>query len=630
MGEQQVAAASPEEMRAFMQRILEDLRTLETLIQEGRIETGVVRMGAEQELVMVDRHLRPAGVAPEVLERLAARGRKEFTTELARFNLEANLDPLPLTGDCLERLEEQLREILAEARAAAAESGADVVLTGILPTLEKGDLGWESMAPVPRYKALSDAVRRLRGDDFQFHIKGRDELHVQHDTVMMEACNTSFQIHLQVEPQTFARSYNMAQLLAAPVLAAASSSPLLFGKRLWAETRIAVFQQSVDTRSGDSALRRQQPRVSFGESWVEESVVEIFREDLARFRLLLTRELDPPGAGQGDGAPTLDALRLHNGTVYHWNRPCYGVGDGKPHLRIENRVLPSGPTVIDEVANAALWYGLMAALVEEIGDPKTLLPFDAVKENFLAAARFGLSAQLRWLDGRTVPVQVLLQDELLPRARAGLQSLGLDDGGARYLDVVEERVAQGRTGARWMVESLEAMDPDLRPAEKLSCLVEEALRLEKEGFPVHTWPLARPCAEGPPQRRFSRVGSLMSTDLITVGPDEVIDLAAAIMKWRHIRHVPVEEEGNRLVGVVAHRDLLRLILERRAGDEAPVAVREIMSTEMVTVTPQTPTREALGLLRKHRIGCLPVVEGGRLVGIVTERDFLELAERLMS
>ncbi|MYI22521.1 MAG: hypothetical protein F4043_07350, partial [Gammaproteobacteria bacterium] len=356
------------EIRAFTKAVLRDLKALERMLSEGMIESGVRRFGVEQEFFLVDRGWRPATVALDVLEHLPE---DTFTTELALFNLEANLQPKLLTGRCFSAMEVEIEERIAQARAAAQRQGADIVLCGILPTLGKSDLSMDSITPMPRYYALNDALNRIRGESsYRLRIEGTDEIFVEHDSVMVEACNTSYQVHLQVSAEEFPSFYNVAQLVTPPVLAACVNSPLLFGKRLWNETRIALFEQSMDTRSATPHLRQTSTRVRFGERWINKSVTELFEDDIARFRVLLTGEVteDPfEVLGRGD-VPRLPALQLHNGTVYRWNRPCYGISEGKPHLRIECRVLPSGPTIMDEVATSAFWIGLVLGGAREYGD----------------------------------------------------------------------------------------------------------------------------------------------------------------------------------------------------------------------------------------------------------------------
>ena len=375
MGQAGVSEMGEGSIRAFTKALLKDLQALERMLDEGLIESGVRRFGCEQEMFLVNRAWRPAPVAMEVLDRLDD---EAFTTELARFNLEMNLEPMMLGGACFSALQVSIEELLDLVREAAGEVGANVVLTGILPTLGKSDLTLDNITPLPRYYALNEALTRMRGGAYRLQLEGYDELQIEHDSVMLEACNSSCQVHLQVDAADFAAMYNVAQAMTGPVLAAAVNSPILFGKRLWAETRIALFRQSLDTRSTSVHLREFSARVRFGDRWVKECVTELFQEDIAQFRLLLAQESveDPFEQLAAGDIPRLEALQLHNSTVYRWNRPCYGISEGKPHLRIECRVLPSGPTVLDEVANAAFWIGLVLGSSSEYGDITERLSFD--------------------------------------------------------------------------------------------------------------------------------------------------------------------------------------------------------------------------------------------------------------
>jgi CBS domain-containing protein/gamma-glutamyl:cysteine ligase YbdK (ATP-grasp superfamily) len=624
MDEHNVEQQFDEKMsQAYMRALLEDLRALEFMIETGRFETGVTRIGAEQEMFLIDRNLRPAAMSLEVLDRAKD---SRLTTEIARFNLEANLTPLRLTGPCFGKMERELRELLALVRTSAAGLGADVLLSGILPTLKKSDLTLANLAPTPRYHLLNRGVIGLRGGPFSIHIKGLDELEITHDNIMMESCNTSFQVHFQTSPAQFASHYNMAQAITSPVLAAAVNSPLLFGHRLWQETRVALFQHSTDARSRTQLARSQPTRVSFGDQWLKSSVVELFHDQISRFRpIMLTQpEEDPFQVLARGGTPLLSALQMHNGTVWRWNRACYGITDGIAHLRIENRALPSGPTVQDEIANAAFFVGLMVALPQAYGEIANRLSFDDAKENFFAAARHGLDAQLRWLDGKSRSATSLILNDLLPLARAGLKADNVDSNDIdKYLGIVEERVRSGRTGARWMLNSLAALD-DHEPGDmRARTLTATILARQKENKPVHEWKLAEAGELTDWSQSYQTVGQFMATDLFTVRPDDLVDLAASLMDWRHIRHVPVEDEDGRLVGLVTHRGLLRLLSH---GSNAPsgnsLTVREIMKPNPTRVSSTTPTLEAIEIMQRDSIGCLPVVDNNRLVGIVTSYDFL--------
>ncbi len=448
---------------------------------------------------------------------------------------------------------------------------------------------------------------------------------------MMESCNTSFQVHFQTSPADFVSHYNLAQAITAPLLAAAVNSPLLFGHRLWQETRVALFQHSTDARSRPQLARSQPTRVSFGENWLEHSVIALFHDQISRFRpIMITQpDEDPFQVLARGGTPLLSALRMHNGTVWRWNRACYGVADGVAHLRIENRALPSGPTVLDEIANSAFFAGLMLALPEEYGDIAKRMTFDDAKANFFAAARHGLSAQFNWIDGKSHSAPSLILDHLRSLASQGLESAGVDTSDIdSYLGVIDERVKSGRTGAQWMLRSLAAPGPGSKDM-RYRTLTSTMLQQQKEGRPVHTWPIIEATENEDWRQSYQTVGQFMATDLFTLRPDDLVDLAASVMDWRHIRHVPVEDEEGRLVGLVTHRALLRLLSRRTQAEIAnPLTVREIMKTDPVTVSSTTTTLEAMELMRRNRVGCLPVVDEDQLVGIVTSYDFLDASARL--
>ncbi len=625
MGEQRVGNASEEQRRVFMRQLLEDLDVLQQMLPGPLFERGVRRVGAELEMFLVDAHGNPAKVAPLLLAELED---ERFTPELGLFNLEANLTPRLLQGRCLHQLEQEILEVVQQARSQARAENHDVVLCGILPTLKRENLGLDSMTPRPRYHTLNETLRAMRGSAFQLRIKGIDQLDMQHDNLMLEACNTSFQVHFQVAPEEFAHLYNLSQLVSAPLMALAVNSPLLLGKRLWQETRIAVFEHSIDARSEVLQERGQQPRVHFGNQWVNDSVVELFQEDIARFRVVLGAEEleDSRAVLAAGGVPALRALCLHNGTVYRWNRACYGVSQGRAHLRIENRILPAGPSVIDQVANAAFYFGLLSNLSVEVENVGHLLDFSDVRASFFTAAREGLRAQLVWLDGEYHPAGTLILEQLLPRARAGLERLGIEpEDIRRYLDVVQARVESRQTGAKWQLEGFNRFRGKRQQAMRE--LVRTMVDLQARALPVHQWPPMRRQPEQDSRELYRTVASLMTTDLFSVRPDDLVDFAASLMDWRHIRHVPVEDDQGRLVGLISHRALLRMVAHRDQSRAVPV--REIMSPNPVTVTPETPTVEAIRTMREHRVGCLPVVRQDKLVGIISERDLIEVSGRLL-
>jgi CBS domain-containing protein len=626
MGEHDVSTSIDEEQRRrFSRAVLEDLRALDRMCASGLIERGVRRIGAEQEMFLVDPSGRPAPIAMDLLPQLG----EGFTTEIGRFNLEYNLPPSLLGAGALRAMESSLDTGLARVRAAAQAAGADVLLAGILPSIDLADLVVGNLTPLPRYRELNELITSLTGGPVRTLIQGRDNLQVSLDNVMLEACNTSFQVHLQVSAEEFARFYNVAQVVAAPVVAAAANSPILLQHRLWHETRIAAFEQSIDIRSLPSRQRGTWQRVSFGAGWVNDSLIELLQDQVMRHRVMMMGEtgessLDQLARGE---VPRLRALCLHNGSVYRWNRPCYGIIDGKPHLRIEHRPLPAGPTVIDEVANAALFLGLVLGLERHYGDVRPGFSWGDVRGNFVAAARYGLYAGFRWENGETIDARTLLVERLLPLAREGLREAGVSvEECDRYLGLMEARVRSGRNGAAWSLEAYHALGTIRSPLVRSQVLTRAIMARQWLGVPVHEWTLPGVSDEGRWQERYQRVGQVMATDVLTVGPDDLVDVVASVMRWKRIRHVPVEDATGALVGIVSYRALVQLVAEGRGGERVPV--REIMTPDPVTVGPGESCRTAVRLMHDRKLSCLPVVHEGRLVGIVSERDFVEISLEL--
>ncbi len=616
--------------RATIGHVLNDLHALELMIEKGMFETGVRRIGAEQELALVDDASEPAPVGPEVLDTL---DEPLATTEIGRFNIELNLSPMELTGSVLGDVHRELDELMGRVKRAAAKHGARPILIGMLPTILQEHLSMEFITPRPRYFALNEQITKAQGGRFDIRIKGIDELKFTHDNVMVEALNTSFQLHYQVEPDEFALCYNCAQLIAAPTLAAGANSAVLFGKRLWHETRIAIFEQTIDTSGSEIPSQREVlKRVRFGERWVKSSVLELYQEDIARFRALFgsERQEDSIAMVEADQVPKLYGLATHNSTMYRWNRPCYGITDGKPHLRIENRVLPAGPSVVDEIANAALWFGLMTQMPKVYPDLAERIPFEHAQANFVASARYGLNFKMHWLDDSTISARDLLLEELIPLARAGLKSCAIDQGDIeRFMDIIETRVASGKNGARWMLDSAAKIHGIGTRAERLGALTQATIQRQETDQPVHQWPMAELSEGGDWKQHYERVGQYMNTDLFTVQADELIDLAASIMNWEKVRHIPVEDEKHNLVGLLSYRAILRFVSDPKMRAKDSVAVADIMERDPVTASPETLTIEAIKLMKAHGASCLPVVVEGKLVGIVTEHDYMRIAGQLL-
>jgi CBS domain-containing protein/gamma-glutamylcysteine synthetase len=577
---------------------------------------------------------KPSLIGPEMLEKLSQYPWADG--ELAKFNLETNLTPREFKGKCLSQMEAENTKHQEIIREQARKMGAEVVLTGILPTLRKFDLEMENLTPRPRYYALMEAInRQLIGNAYELRLSGIDELLVKHDSPLLEACNTSFQVHLQVTPANFVPMYNIAQTLAAPIIAIAANSPIVFGKRLWHESRIALFQQALDVRTTHNHLRERSPRVSFGSGWLDKSLMEIYKEDIARFRVLLDTDTMEDSMEQvhNNIVPKLKALQVHNSTVYRWNRPCYGISDnGKPHLRIENRVLPSGPTIVDEIANTAFWLGAMHGMADAYGDIREKISWEDVRDNFGKAAKFGIDTNFTWFNDKKISACDLIIEELIPLARAGLKSRKINGADIdKYLGIIEERAKAHMNGARWQLRAYTKLKKEANRDEALSILTSCILNQQDEGKPVHTWEMPKQSDLKEYRPGNLTVEEFMETDLFTVHEDDLIEMVASLMDWRRIRHMPVENTKGRLSGLITGRMMLRYLTNNKTvKGETVTAVRDLMNHNPHTVGPKTSITKAMAIMRENKIGCLPVVTVDQeLIGIITEMDFVRISGRLI-
>ncbi|MEM8526697.1 MAG: CBS domain-containing protein [Bacteroidota bacterium] len=636
MGEQKVSMVKDEvQMQKFVRQLLDDMKAFQYMLDNDWFESDTIRIGAEQEMCMVDRRTcKPAPIAMEVLEHMTEYPWAE--TELAKFNLETNFTPRVFAKDALKQMEEEALYTQKIIREILAKFDTKMILTGILPTLRKFDLEMHNLTPKPRYYALMESInKQLSKNAYELHLEGIDELKINHNSPLLEACNTSFQVHLQVKPKDFVRYYNMAQALAAPVMAIAANSPLVFGRRLWHESRIALFQQALDTRKSNDHMRESSPRVSFGKDWLNESILEIHKEDISRFRVLLAADLEEDSLAMiNDGkVPKLKALQVFNSTVYRWNRPCYGISDnGKPHLRIENRVLPSGPTVADEMANTAFWLGAMTGMADLVEDITQSVSFDDVRDNFLKAAQFGIDSKFNWVNEQKISACDLVVKELIPIARTGLEKRNIDTADIdRYLGIIEERAKKHMNGARWQLRAFSKLRKQVTQDEAASILTASIIKNQEKEIPVHLWKMPEPKDLEEYRPSTLRVSEFMQTDLFTVQKDDVIELVAEMMDWRRIRYMPVENKAGQLVGLITSRSLIRFFARKSDDrqDQTDKMVRDIMLADPVTIDPEASIMEALELMRAKKIGCLPVTKEDELVGIITEMDFLRVSVRLI-
>lgn len=458
---------------AFDARLREETTLLQTWFESGAFSMQHGVGGFEVECWLVNPEGMPAPINDQFLERLES---PLVVPELARFNVEINTPPQRLENDALRRMHANLDRLWRRCNEVAHSLDARLIMTGILPTVGEQTLSLDNISDRTRYRVLNEQVLRLRkGAPIELNIPGPQPLHTYHSDVMLEAGATSFQIHLQVMPGEDARFYNAAVILSAPMVAACANSPYLFGHDLWDETRIPLFEQAVSTCPPD-ASSCPPGRVTFGKQYLRNSLMECFTENLNDHPILM------PELG-GESPARLHHLRLHNGTIWRWNRPLIGFDDnGTPHLRIEHRVVPAGPSVIDTMANAALFFGLVQSLATDPQPPESLLVFESARANFYAAARDGLRARMKWLEGREGLVRDLLQRELLPKARSGLESLGIAPQDAElYLGIIEARLETGRNGAAWQRRYVEKNGTDMR------ALVAAYAARQRSGAPVHEW-----------------------------------------------------------------------------------------------------------------------------------------------
>jgi gamma-glutamyl:cysteine ligase YbdK (ATP-grasp superfamily) len=470
----------------YRDKVRVGLDVLARMLAERKFDAERPLTGLEIELNLVDETRRPTMRNAEVLQALA---NPDFQTELAQFNIEINVAPRELAGDLLTQLETELRASLNDAESRARPTGAHIVMIGVLPTLAIEDLGEAALSGNPRYALLNEQILAARGEDLAIDIDGPERLIAHADTIAPEAACTSVQCHLQVSPQAYAATWNAAQTIAGVQVALGANSPYLFGKRLWAETRIALFEQATDTRPEELKEQGVRPRVWFGERWIT-SVFDQFEENVRYFPALLPvcTDEDPNAVFESGGVPNLGELRMHNGTVYRWNRPVYDVHAGKPHLRVENRVLPAGPTVVDILANAAFYYGLVRTLAAADRPVWSQMSFAAAQDNFYQGARHGIDAQLYWPGVGELPATELVLRRLLPMAYDGLAEWGVDRVVAeRLLGIIEGRCLAQRNGASWQVATVESLGDDRWPA--LREMLGRYIELMHSNEPVHTWPV---------------------------------------------------------------------------------------------------------------------------------------------
>ena len=635
MGEQNVSLAKNKaQLQSFVKNLLKDIQALELMLKDEVFENNIRRIGAEQEMCLVNtKNHKPAPICMDVIEAMGSNN-EWLETELAKFNLETNLTPRVFENSCLNDMEKEIRDYLGQIDETLEGFDAKIALTGILPTIQKFNLELESLTPKKRYRALMDSIiDQLEGNTFELKLEGIDELKIRHKSPMIEAANTSFQVHLQVNQYEFVKMYNIAQAIAGPVLAIAANSPLVFGRRLWHESRIALFQQALDTRITRNHLREKSPRVQFGKDWLKDSILELYQEDISRFRVLMTaeEEQDSLATYKNGEIPKLKALQVHNSTVYRWNRACYGIsGNGQPHLRIECRILPAGPTPQDEVANAAFWLGLMVGLSDQIEDIRDHLSFADVNDNFKKAAKFGIDTKFNWMDDRKISAPQLILEELIPIARKGLEKQGVNaDDINKYLGIIEQRAEKHMTGARWILRSFTNLKKGYSREEASVILTSHILRNQNSGMPIHEWPEITLSEKIDYKPSNLVISEFMNTDFLTVYQEDIIEMVIQIMKWKDLEFIPVEDKAGNLVGVVTKNQILDY-LSNQETQQATVCVEDIMEHNPAHIESSATLKDANQLMQEQGVNFLPVVNDGELIGVLSKKEFRWITKRLIA
>ncbi|MBF25254.1 MAG: CBS domain-containing protein [Flavobacteriales bacterium] len=602
---------------AFINRLTNDIELLKRLISENILENHN-RIGAEQEFCLINENFRPNPINEEIVKKVKNHG---FVTEIAKFNMELNIDPIDLGSNALSKMEKVLIEKMNIVTKIANKHNADTILTGILPTVRKYDLRFNNITNNQRYFDLCNAISQSRGEKYKIGISGLDELIFQHDSPLIEGCNTGFQFHLQIDPKIFHQMYNFAQLIAAPVLATSVNSPMLFGKRLWNETRIAVFQQATDTRIIGNYHLESLPRVTFGNNWLKKSLIEIFKEDITRYKILLKSLSQKKHKKENPNLPELSALTLHNSTVYRWNRPCYGIYNKKPSIRIENRMLPSGPTIVDEIANSTFWLGLLIfyknSNINEISD---VMKFDDARINFYSAAQQGIDATFKWFHGKRIEARKLILNELIPKAAIGLSSINIKSKDIeKYLNIIKERTTTRRNGSRWIIDSYDTLSNKFSKQNSLTTITAEIIRNQKNNQPVHTWDIPQNSVviNNPSQLLIEEC---MERDINSINENDVFNLAVQINNWTQKNYMVVVNNKGNITGILNQEVFSNVDYINKRKD---IVIKEIMKKRPLTISPSSNIAHALEIMNHKKVGFLPVVEDKLFIGIVQKKKLTQ-------
>tara|TARA_B100000579_G_scaffold214240_1_gene175177 strand:- start:7386 stop:10157 length:2772 start_codon:yes stop_codon:yes gene_type:complete len=600
----------------FIHQLTKDIELLENLISNNTLEK-YDRIGAEQEFCIIDENFRANPINEKLVKKVKKHG---FVTEIAKFNMELNIEPIDLMANSLNKMEKVLLNKMDIVTEIAKKYNSDIILTGILPTVRKYDLRFQNITNNPRYFDLCNAISQSRGEKYKIRISGIDELIFQHDSPLIEGCNTGFQFHLQIDPKIFHKMYNFAQLIAAPVLATSVNSPMLFGKRLWNETRIAVFQQATDTRIIGNYHLESLPRVTFGNGWIKKSLIEIFKEDITRYKILL-KSLQNKTKRDNKKLPKLNALTLHNSTVYRWNRPCYGIYKKKPSIRIENRMLPAGPTIVDQVANSTFWLGLLIFYKNsDIDELDKIMKFDDARINFYSAAQQGIDATFRWFNGKRIEARKLILNELIPKAAIGLSAININPKDIdKYLNIIKERTRTRKNGSRWIIDSYDQLTTKFSKQNALTTITSEIINYQKNNQPVHTWDIPKnSIVINNPSKLL--IEECMERDISSIYENDTLDLAYTINTWTKKNYMVVVNKKGELTGILDESVFNNKILINKKDQ---IVIKNIMNKKVVTLNPDTSIENALAIMENKDTNTLPVTEDKLFIGMIEKKNLIQ-------
>jgi len=457
---------SIEDYLTFTNNLKEETKYLQEQFLAQKCSQKKLQAGFEIEACLIDKQMRPAPKNEEFIKRL---GSEFITYELAKFNFEINNTPHPLEGDAFRLFASELEETFSDIERVANELDIEPITVGILPTLKEEDFCLENMSPMNRYRALNEQILKKRHyAPITLNIDSiHDTLIFLHNSVMLEAAATSFQVHTQVPFDKAHYYYNASIFLSSIMVALSANSPFLFKKRLWDESRIPLFEQSIDTAE-------KIKRVSFGSGYAD-SILEPFLENIERYDVLLPLALN-------EKREKLAHLKLHNGSIWRWNRALVGEDeDGTLHFRIEHRVMPSGPTLKDMLANALFFYGLEHIFAKKFEAKEPLEPFEVAKSNFYKAAKYGLDARVVF-EGEKITVANVILDKLLALSKEGLESLNIDSRDIKYyLNIITRRVQSKQNGASWQRQFVKKYGDDMQELTRVY------LHNQKLGEEVSQW-----------------------------------------------------------------------------------------------------------------------------------------------